>query len=102
MRLAASESAAFTTSSMTWLCCSWPARVIPWKSGLRPIWASALRSSGWKSTTSASTHTDQKFSRIQVVLTRSSRRARKEATMRPPSPASICSARVPRNITSTR
>ena len=37
-----------------------------WKSGFCPICARPRRSSGWNSTTRASTHTDQKFSRIQL------------------------------------
>src|SRR5437660_899849 len=65
-RLPASDSAALATSSRRWLCCSRPARVTTWKKELWPKCARVRRSSGWKSTMSASTQKDQKLSRIQL------------------------------------
>ena len=51
MRLPARASAALTTSSMRWLCCSrTPAGHRPGRAGSAPSRASARRSSGWKST----------------------------------------------------
>ena len=85
-RLAASASTARTTSSMSWRRSPRPP-ITRWSSRLRPAWASARRSSGWKRTMRASTQNAQKFSSTNDRLRRSACRATRRAAIRSPSPA---------------